>query len=282
MNFGIYIFPTDYSAAPAEIGRAVEERGFESLFFPEHTHIPASRKTQFPGGGELPREYSHCMDPFVALTAAASVTTTLKVATGICLVIERDPITLAKQVASLDTVSGGRFLFGIGGGWNREEMENHGTDYTRRWKRLRESIEAMKTIWSDEEASYDGEFIRFERIWSWPKPVQSPHPPVIVGGNGERTLQRVIRYGDEWMPIGMRDNTLLQNRIQELREMTAAAGRGHIPVTVFGLSANAEEIQKVAAAGVERIVFPVRPDEVDEVRGRLDTLAEVIEPLKDL
>lgn len=282
MNFGIYIFPTDYSAAPAEIGRAVEERGFESLFFPEHTHIPASRKTQFPGGGELPREYSHCMDPFVALTAAASVTTTLKVATGICLVIERDPITLAKQVASLDTVSGGRFLFGIGGGWNREEMENHGTDYTRRWKRLRESIEAMKTIWSDEEASYDGEFIRFERIWSWPKPVQSPHPPVIVGGNGERTLQRVIRYGDEWMPIGMRDNTLLQNRIQELREMTAAAGRGHIPVTVFGLSANAEEIQKVAAAGVERIVFPVRPDGVDEVRGRLDTLAEVIEPLKDL
>ena len=282
MKFGIYIFPTDYSAGPAEIGRAVEERGFESLFFPEHTHIPASRQTQFPGGGDLPREYSHCMDPFVALTAAAAVTTTLKVATGICLVIERDPITLAKLVASLDTVSGGRFLFGIGGGWNREEMENHGTDYTRRWKRLRESIEAMKTIWSEEEASYDGEFIRFERIWSWPKPVQSPHPPVIVGGNGDRTLQRVIRYGDEWMPIGMRDNTLLKNRIQELREMTAAAGRGHIPVTIFGLSANAEEIQKVAAAGVERVIFPVRPGGLEGVRSRLDTLAEVIAPLKDL
>ena len=143
MKFGIYIFPTDYSAGPAQIGRAVEERGFESLFFPEHTHIPASRETPFPGGGDLPREYSHSLDPFVALTAAAAVTTTLKVATGICLVIERDPITLAKQVASLDLVSGGRFLFGIGGGWNREEMENHGTDYTRRWKRLRESIEAM-------------------------------------------------------------------------------------------------------------------------------------------
>ena len=168
MKFGIYIFPTDYSAGPAQIGRAVEERGFESLFFPEHTHIPASRETPFPGGGDLPREYSHSLDPFVALTAAAAVTTTLKVATGICLVIERDPITLAKQVATLDVVSGGRFLFGIGGGWNREEMENHGTDYTRRWKRLRESIEAIKTIWSEEEASYDGEFVRFERIWSWP------------------------------------------------------------------------------------------------------------------
>ena len=282
MKFGIYIFPTDYSAGPAQIGRAVEERGFESLFFPEHTHIPASRETPFPGGGDLPREYSHSLDPFVALTAAAAVTTTLKVATGICLVIERDPITLAKQVASLDQVSGGRFLFGIGGGWNREEMENHGTDYTRRWKRLRESIEAMKTIWSEEEASYEGEFVRFERIWSWPKPLQSPHPPVIVGGNGERTLQRVIRYGDEWMPIGLSANAGLEPRIQELREMAAAAGRGHIPVTIFGLSANAEEIQKAAAAGAERIVFPVRPAGLEDVERRLDTLAEVIAPLKDL
>ena len=282
MKFGIYLFPTDYSAGPAEIGKAVEERGFESLFFPEHTHIPASRETPFPGGGDLPREYSHCLDPFVALTAAAAATTTLKVATGICLVIERDPITLAKQVATLDVVSGGRFLFGIGGGWNREEMENHGTDYTRRWKRLRESIEAIKTIWSEEEASYDGEFVRFERIWSWPKPVQTPHPPVIVGGNGERTLERVIRYGDEWMPIGMRDNSRLESRIQELREMSAAAGRGHIPVSVFGVGADAGEIQKVAAAGVERIIFPVRPALLDDVERRLDTLAEVIAPLKGL
>ena len=155
-------------------------------------------------------------------------------------------------------------------------MENHGTDYSRRWKRLRESIEAMKTIWSEEEASYEGEFVRFERIWSWPKPLQSPHPPVIVGGNGERTLQRVIRYGDEWMPIGLSANAGLEPRIQELREMAAAAGRGHIPVTIFGLSANAEEIQKTAAAGAERIVFPVRASGLEDVGRRLDTLAHII------
>ena len=201
MKFGVAMFATDTAIPPAELGKAVEERGFESLLFPEHTHIPASRQSPWPGGGELPPEYFHCMDPFVAMAQAFAVTRNLKCGPGICLLVERDPIVLAKEVASLDHVSGGRVLFGIGGGWNREEMENHGTDYTRRWKLLRERMEAMKAIWTEDEATYHGEFVNFDAIWSWPKPAHKPHPPVLVGGNGARTLQRVVRYGDEWMPL---------------------------------------------------------------------------------
>ena len=168
MKFGVFLFPTDFSIDPIEIGVAAEERGFESIFFPEHTHIPSSRLTPFPRGGELPPEYSHCLDPFVALGAVAGATKTIKLGTGICLVIERDPITLAKEVASLDYVSGGRFLFGIGGGWNREEMQNHGTDPSKRWTILRERMEAMKQIWTNDEAEYHGELVNFDKIWSWP------------------------------------------------------------------------------------------------------------------
>src|SRR5215210_1866191 len=177
MDFGIATFPTDESIHPARLAQMAEERGFESLFFAEHTHIPASRETPYPAGGELPREYSRIMDPFVALTAAATATERLKVGTGLCLVIERDPIITAKEVASLDYVSGGRFLFGVGAGWNLEEMRDHGTDPARRFGVMRERVEAMKTIWTSEEASYDGRYVSFERIWSWPKPVQKPHPP---------------------------------------------------------------------------------------------------------
>ena len=276
MKFGIFMFPTDYSIGPVELARAVEERGFESLFFPEHTHIPASRLSPWPGGGELPKEYSHSLDPFVALTAAAGATKTLKVATGICLVMERDPIVLAKEVATLDLVSQGRFMLGVGGGWNREEMENHGTVYSKRFKRLRESVEAMKAIWTEEEATYHGEFVNFDRIWSWPKPTQTPHPPVIVGGDGERTLERVIRYGDEWMPIGMRDTSSLSARISELRTMAAEAGRGHIPVGLFGHKAIKEDVENSAEMGVERIVFQVRSEESGKVLNRLDQLAELV------
>src|ERR671937_1020459 len=201
MKFGIAVFPTDYAADPAAITRLVEERGFESLFFPEHTHIPTSRETPYPAGGELPDEYSHTYDPFVALTAAAAATEKLLLATGICLVIERDPIVTAKEVASVDRLSGGRFLFGVGAGWNIEEMENHGTDPHRRFSLMRERIEAMKAIWTEDEASYHGEHVEFERIWSWPKPVQKPHPPILVGGSGQKVIDRVLRFGDEWMPI---------------------------------------------------------------------------------
>ncbi len=278
MQFGVFMFPTDFSIGPAELARAVEERGFDSLLFPEHTHSPASRLSAWPGGGELPQEYSHVLDPFVALTVAAAATTRLRLGTGICLVIERDPIVLAKEVASVDVVSGGRFLFGIGGGWNREEMENHGTDYTRRWKLLRERIEAMKEIWSSDEATYHGEFVNFERIWSWPKPAQKPHPPILVGGDGERTLQRVVRYGDEWMPLG-RSGGQFGERIKELAELAAKAGRGRIPVSIFAAPSDPVTLEQYRKDGVDRALFPLPPADADRVLARLDKLTALVRGL---
>ena len=273
MKFGVYMFPTDYAIDPVSLGRAAEELGFESLFVPEHTHIPTSRRSPFPGGGELPMEYSHTLDPFVALGAVAAATERLMLGTGICLVIERDPITLAKEVASLDFVSGGRALFGIGGGWNREEMENHGTDPTRRWKLLRERIEAMQQIWTQEAAEYHGELVDFDPIWQWPKPVQKPHPPVIIGGNGANTLQRVVRYGDGWMPIGRGAD--LTDRIEELNRLAAEAGRDRIPVTIFSAVPQAEAIDAYAEAGVERLLFHLPPAPRDEVLPLLERRAEL-------
>src|SRR5579859_6920263 len=263
MKFGVIMFPTDYSIGAVELARAVEDQGLESLWFPEHTHIPAERKTPWPGGPELPREYSHPLDPFVGLTAAAAATTTLKLGTGVCLVVERDPITLAKEIASLDFISGGRFLFGIGGGWNYEEMSNHGTDPAVRWSIMRERILAMKQIWTEEEATFHGRHVNFERIWSWPKPIQRPHPPVIVGGNGPRTLRRVVEYGDEWAPIIGRGPDLIP-RFAELGELAAAAGRPPIPITVFAFGRpNPEWVAQYQAAGASRYIFglPAAPTE---------------------
>jgi probable F420-dependent oxidoreductase len=276
MNFGITIFPTDYAIPVTELARACEDLGFESLFFPEHTHIPASRRTPYPAGGELPKEYSHTLDPFVAMAAAAVVTTTLHVGTGICLVIERDPITTAKEVASVDHLSGGRVLFGVGGGWNLEEMENHGTDPRTRWKLMRENILAMKRIWTDDDASFDGELVRFDPIWSWPKPVQKPHPPVLIGGDGPHTLKRVVDYGDGWLPIGFRSPQSLRGRIDELQRMAKEAGRDAIPVTVFGAPIRKETIEGLAAAGASRIVFWAPPAPADEVLPRLKHAASVV------
>jgi probable F420-dependent oxidoreductase len=273
MKFGIEMFPTDYSIGAIELGRAAEDLGFESVFFPEHTHIPTSRRTPWPGGGELPREYSHTLDPFVALAAVAAVTSTIKLGTGICLVIERDPIVLAKEVASLDFVSGGRVLFGIGGGWNEEEMLHHGTKPSLRWKILRERMLAMKAIWTQDEAEYHGEFVDFEPLWSWPKPVQQPHPPIIVGGSGPRTLQRVIEYGDEWMPIGGR-STSLAERIAELQRMAADAGRGTIPVTIFGVRPDPAVIEHYREIGVSRCIFPVPSAPSETVMPLLNRYAE--------
>ena len=278
MKFGISMFPTDYSISPSELAHAMEERGFDALIFPEHTHIPSSRATAFPSGGELPKQYSHSLDPFVAMGAAFTATTKLKIGPGVCLVIERDPITLAKEVASADHISGGRVLFGIGGGWNREEMENHGTDYPRRWKRLRESIEGMKEIWQAETATYHGEFVNFDAIWSWPKPVQRPHPPILVGGNGERTLQRVVRYGDEWLPLH-RDDGAVAARIPELRELAAQAGRKEIPVSLVRAPQNAGELEALHKAGVGRFFFSLLAGPADEILPQLDGLKKLIEEL---
>ena len=274
MKFGASIFLTDYAIGPVELGQACEERGFESLFFLEHTHIPTSRRTPYPGGDELPKQYADTLDPFVALGAIAATTERLRLGTGITLVIERDPIVLAKEVATLDLISGGRVLFGVGGGWNREEMENHGTDPTRRWKLLRERIEAMKALWTEDEPQYHGEFVDFDPVWQWPKPVQKPHPPILLGNAGEGALRRAVSYADGWMPIGGRTN--LEERIAELNRLAREAGRDPIPVSVFGAPPNAEAVEQFAEWGVERCIFPLPPAPADEVLPLLDKQAELI------
>jgi probable F420-dependent oxidoreductase len=270
------MFPTEYSVAPGELAGMVEQRGYESLFFPEHTHIPSSRATPYPAGGELPQEYWHTYDPFLALTVAAAATERLRIATGICLVVERDPIVTAKEVASLDRLSGGRFLFGVGAGWNIEEMANHGTDGSRRFGVLRERVEAMQQIWSEEEASYHGDHVNFDSIWSHPKPLQRPHPPILVGGNGPKVLDRVLAYGDEWMPNAMPDAEALQQRIREFHERAAAAGRPGLGVTLYASPAKAHAIAGYEQAGVGRYVFLLRSAPREEVEGKLDRLDAVI------
>ena len=276
MKFGVEMFPTDYSMPVTELAKEVEARGFESLWFPEHTHIPASRRSPWPGGASLPQEYWHTLDPFAAIGAAAAVTTTLKFGTGICLVIERDTITLAKEIASVDHLSNGRFLFGIGGGWNYEEMENHGTNPKTRWRKLREQILAMKEIWTKDEAEFHGEFVNFDKIWQWPKPVQKPHPPVIIGGDGPRTFDRILEYGDEWMPIGgRRGEEPLETKIDRLQKMAAERGRGRIPISMFGSAPNPANLAKYSEMGVDRVIFGLPSAQADTVLPLLDRCAEV-------
>jgi probable F420-dependent oxidoreductase len=275
MEVGLAHFLTDWGMQPAELARMVEERGFESLFLPEHTHIPVSRDTPYPGGGELPPEYRHTLDPFVALGAAAGVTERLKLGTGVCLIIERDVIVTAKEVATLDHVSGGRVLFGVGAGWNLEEMENHGTDPSTRFRRMRESVEALKRIWAADEAEYHGRIIDFDPIWSWPKPVQKPHPPVLVGGLGKKVLDRVVAYGDEWIPNRVKSPEELGERIAELQRRAEAAGRERIPVTVFGAKPEVRLLERLRDAGVTRSLFYLLPAEPGEIERQLDELAKV-------
>jgi len=273
MEFAVAIFPTEYVQDPAELARMAEERGFESLMFPEHTHIPASRATPYPAGGELPPEYSRTHDPFVALTAAAAATDRLKVGTAVCLVIERDPIITAKQVASLDKLSGGRFLFGVGAGWNKEEMGNHGTDPASRFGVMRERIEAMKAIWSEDQASYNGKHVAFERIWCWPKPLQQPHPPILVGGNGPTVYDRVIAFGDEWMPNRISGDDGMIERCNELAARAAKAGRAPIPITIAGMMRDPARIERFERAGVHRAVFWLPSQSPDEVEQAMDRYA---------
>jgi probable F420-dependent oxidoreductase len=248
MRFGLGFFPTAEAIGPGDLGRLLEERGHESLFFAEHTHIPASRHSPYPAGGELPPKYARTYDLFVACTAVAAATTRLRFGSGICLVIERDPITTAKEVASVDRLSGGRFEFGVGAGWNREEMENHGTDPRTRMRLMAERIEAMKAIWTEDEASYDGELVSFERIWSWPKPAQKPHPPILVGGNGPTVIDRVLRFGDAWFPnYGQREDFLAK-----LADLRARAERP-IEVQVMSAPADPAKLEELAELGVSRV-----------------------------
>jgi probable F420-dependent oxidoreductase len=277
MRFGIAMFPTEYAIRPDALGRALEERGFESFWAPEHTHIPASRRSPWPGGPNLPREYWHSYDPFVALGMAAAVTTRLRLGTGICLVVERDPIVTAKAVATLDHLSGGRFLFGIGGGWNAEEMENHGTDFKKRWRVLRERVLAMKEIWTREEAEFHGEFVNFDKIWSHPKPAQKPHPPIVMGGDGATTFDRIAEFGDAWMPIA-RGTANPVAKIGALHERLARAGRDprQVPVSIFGARPDRAALDALAGAGVERAIFLVPSEGPDKVLPLLDAYAGFI------
>ena len=274
MKFGTVIFPTDQTIDPASMAKAAEERGFDSLWFPEHTHIPTSRESPWPGGRELPHYYLRTYDPFVALAMAAAVTTKLKLGTGICLVVERDPIVTAKEVASLDRLSNGRFLFGVGAGWNLEEMRNHGTDPKTRFTLMEQRVEAMKQLWTEDEAEYNNSLVKFERAFSWPKPLQTPHPPIYIGGDGPRTLERVVRMADVWMPIFGRSEHIAA-RIKELSGLASDAGRGHIPTVIFAAPADAKVVAEYQAAGAEGGRFGMPQSTPDVVLAHLDTCAAI-------
>jgi probable F420-dependent oxidoreductase len=276
-RFGVSIFPTDYSIQPVELARAVEERDLDSLFVTEHTHIPASRRSPWPGGAELPQEYWHTHDPFVALAAAAAATRRIRLGTGICLVVERDPIQLAKEVASLDMLSGGRFVFGIGAGWNAEEMENHGASFAKRWSIVREKVLAMKAIWSQDEPEFHGEFVDFDPIWSWPKPKQAGGPPVYVGGDGPNTFKRVVRYGDAWMPIGVRLRASIEDKMAELKSMAEEAGRGPIPVAIYGVAPTPEVVNSYIEAGVDEAIFWMPSVDESKAMQMMDTYSNVMQ-----
>lgn len=274
MHYGLTIFPTDYAMPLPELAVEAEQRGFESLWVAEHSHIPTSRKSPWPGGGELPKMYYDTLDPFVALAAAAAVTTRIKLATGICLVVQRDPIHTAKEVASLDQLSKGRFLFGIGAGWNAEEMGNHGTPFEGRFGLMRERIEAMKAIWTRDEAEYHGSRVDFDPVFMWPKPVQKPHPPVHVGGVFPGGARRAVRYGDGWIPIGGREDDL-DRSIPAFRKLAEDAGRDpkSLEVSIYGVAASEKVVSRYAKAGADRVVFGLPPFGRDELMPILDQCA---------
>jgi probable F420-dependent oxidoreductase len=277
MDFGVTMFPTDYAIRVDDLARATEERGFESIWFPEHTHIPTSRRSPWPGGPNLPMEYWHTVDLFVAMATAAAVTTKLRVASGICLLVERDPITTAKEVASVDHLSRGRVIFGIGGGWNAEEMEDHGTPFKARWKVLRERVAAMKKIWTEDEASFAGEYVKFDPLWSWPKPAQTPHPPIVLGAHGPLGIKRVVDYCDGWIPIGVRVGDLKAG-IAALHAAAKEKGRDPrtISISVMGVPADADTLKGMRDLGVHRAVFALPPKGADAVLPLLDRYATVM------
>ena len=273
-RFGVTMFPTDYSIQPVELARAVEDRGFDGLFFPEHTHIPLSRKTPFPGGGDLPKQYSHTHDPFVALGACAAVTKTIRLGTAICLVVQRDPITLAKEIATLDRLSNGRFVLGIGAGWNRDEMENHGADYAHRWAQLREKILAMKAIWTEEAAEFHGEHVDFDPLWSYPKPVQRGGPPIWIGANSKWVFDRIAEYADGWMPIG----GFGSGNLERLKAACEQRGRSlnDITLALFGAPTTLEPLRGRIGQGFDELIFNLPSEPADVLLPKLDQLAQLV------
>ena len=279
MQYGVTMFPADYAIPVPDLAREVEARGFDSLWLPEHTHIPTSRLSPFPGGGDLPEEYKHTLDPFVALAAAATVTTSLKLGTGIVLLIQRDPIVTAREVASLDLLSNGRVEFGIGAGWNREEMANHGAEYRTRWRLMRERVLAMIALWTNEVAEFHGEFVNFDPVWQWPKPVQQPHPPVIIGGDGPKATEALLEYGDGWIPRANRGDAPLAQRIADMNRLLAERGRGPVAISIFGAPTEPAGLEEYRNLGVTRAVFRLPPAPADEVLPVLDRHAELVRQL---
>jgi probable F420-dependent oxidoreductase len=278
MDIGATLFFTDYAMPAQELGPALEQRGFESVWAPEHSHIPLSRRSPWPGGAELPKRYYDAMDPFVSLSVIAAVTRTLKLGTGVCLVIQRDTIQTAKLVASLDQVSAGRFLFGIGGGWNAEEMEDHGTDFKTRFKKLREQIAAMQAIWTQTKPEYAGELVKFPPMMAWPKPVQKPYPPVILGGAFPQAARRAIAYGNGWIPIAGRGDGDLAQQIVQFREMATAAGRdpATLPVTVFSAPEDLDTLKRYQDIGVSRAIVQLPSAGTEEIMPIIDRWAELM------
>ena len=278
MKIGAVMFFTTYSMDPASLARALEERGFESLWVPEHSHIPLSRKTPYPAGGPLIRPYYDIMDPFLALNTAAAVTQNLKIGTGVCLMNQRDPIITAKMVSTIDQLSAGRFLFGVGNGWNQDEMENHGTDFKTRHKLSRERIEAMQAIWTNDLAEYHGEFVNFDPINQWPKPVQQPHPPVIVGGAFPFAARRAIRYGNGWIPRADRlEKDGVGVLIDKFRAMATEAGRdlAGLPITIFRVPDQIERLRFCQDIGIDRVTFSLPPEKSDTILPILDRWADL-------
>ncbi|MBV9757975.1 MAG: LLM class F420-dependent oxidoreductase [Alphaproteobacteria bacterium] len=277
MRVGAFYFPADYGIDIRELARALEARGFESLFVCEHTHIPVSRRTPFPGGGELPKRYIHTHDPFVALSFAASVTSKLLLGTGVCLVPQHDPIVTAKTIASLDQLSGGRFVFGIGGGWNVDEMENHGVRHATRFKQMREHVLAMKALWTEDEASFHGEFVDFDPAWSWPKPAQKPHPPILLGGESDLTLKRVVEFCDGWFPRAGRGEFDPHSAVARLHRMAESAGRdpASVSVNIFGAPPRPEILESYRAAGIQRALLMIPDLGRDEILRFIDEHASL-------
>jgi probable F420-dependent oxidoreductase len=279
MQFGAGMFFTDYSMTPAALATALEARGFESIWAPEHSHIPLSRKSPWGGGGELPKHYYDVMDPFVTLTAAAMVTKRLRLGTGVCLVQQRDPIQTAKLVASLDQISQGRFLFGVGIGWNQDEMENHGVVFESRAKLAREKIEAMKAIWTQPKAEYHGEFVNFDPMMAWPKPVQKPYPPVIVGGAFPHGARRAIRYGDGWIPLtGRATSGDIAEYLPRFRQMATEAGRdpATIPLSLFAVPEEVDTLKRYRDLGISRAVVSLPSEDAGQTLPVLDRWAEIM------
>ena len=275
MKVGVAMFCTDYSMQPTELAAALEARGFESLWLPEHSHIPLSRVSPFPPGGDLPKKYYDVMDPFVALGAAAAVTTSLRLATGICLVAQRDAIQTAKAVASLDQISKGRFLFGVGPGWNRDEMENHGILFKSRMDIMGEKVAAMREIWTQPKAEFHGKFVDFDPMMTWPKPMQKPHPPVIVGGGVPYGARRALAYGNGWVPNATRPGYRLLDRMDEYREMEKAAGR-KVPISAFGVEHDPKSWNAYENAGIDRIILSVPSEPADTILPILDRWAATL------